>query len=229
VSLPELAADTFGMSGAHLENVANEAAIMALRENVPEITPAHLHSAIEKVMMGEKLDKIPQPQEKKRVAVHEAGHAIVSETLLPNSVASVNVASRSNALGYVRQTQEDDMYLYTAEYLKNKIAVALAGAVAEEVILGSRSTGASSDFKQASQMAKHLIFGGMSSLGIISQDDLPQNLLHTTISEILKEIETYTIQVLTDKKDTLESVMNTLLDKECLTGAELRTLLKAAA
>ena len=229
VSLPELAADTFGMSGAHLENVANEAAIMALRENVPEITPAHLHSAIEKVMMGEKLDKIPQPQEKKRVAVHEAGHAIVSETVLPNSVASVNVASRSNALGYVRQTQEDDMYLYTAEYLKNKIAVALAGAVAEEVILGSRSTGASSDFKQASQMAKHLIFGGMSSLGIISQDDLPQNLLHTTISEILKEIETYTIQVLTDKKDTLESVMNTLLDKECLTGAELRTLLKAAA
>lgn len=229
VSLTELAADTFGMSGAHLENVANEAAILALREESPEITPAHLRSAIEKVMMGEKLDRLPQPEEKYRIAVHEAGHAIVSETVQPGSVASVNVASRSNALGYVRQTQPDDVYLYTAQILKDKIAVALAGSVAEQTLLESRSTGASNDFKQAAAMAKQLIYGGMSPLGIISPDDVPQDLLHRTIAELLKEIETYTFTILAEKKNILESVTKILLEQECLSGSELRTLLQKVA
>ena len=104
VSLTDVANDTFGFSGAHLESVTNEAAILAFRENSASITAQHLRSAVEKVIMGEKHDRIPKAEEKKRIAIHEAGHALLSEYNLPGSVASVNVAARGNALGYVRQT-----------------------------------------------------------------------------------------------------------------------------
>jgi vesicle-fusing ATPase len=225
VSLEEIAADTFGFSGAHLESVTNEAAILALRDNVQEIAHEHLRNAVEKVMMGEKLDRIPNPDEKRRIAIHEAGHAILSEIVQPGSVASVNIASRGRALGYVRRTQEDDLYLYTFDYLKGRIAVALAGAVAEEMVLGNRSTGASSDFSHATDLAKQIIFGGMSDLGIVSQDDLPKELLHDSLTKIIKDIESYVDNLLHIHEEALIQTEQTLLIKECIAGAEFRKLI----
>lgn len=226
VSIDALAKDTFGFSGAQLESVTNEAAILAMRDASENITSSHFRSAIEKVMMGEKLDRLPSKEEKHRIAVHESGHALIGELSLPNSVASVNVASRSNALGYVRQTQENDMYLYTCDYLKSRIAVALAGILAEELIFGNRSTGGSSDFKHASDMAKQIIYSGMSDLGIISVEDIPRDQLYSAITLILREVENDTRELLSKHKRVLKQVVELLLDKETISGDELRFLLK---
>ena len=225
-NLEAIAADTFGFSGAHLESVTNEAAIMALREGMAEITADHLKHGVDKVIMGERLDRLPSADEKRRIAVHEAGHAIVSEFVTAGSVASVNVASRGNALGYVRQTQQDDMYLYTLDYIRGRIAVALAGAVAEELIFGNRSTGAANDFTQAADMAKQIIFGGMSELGIVSPDDVPKSLLHNTLSTILQEVETGVKGILADQQPVLEEVVAVLLVQESLSGDDFRTMIK---
>lgn len=226
VFLENIAADTFGFSGAHLESVTNEAAIMALRENLAEINAHHFKNAIEKVMMGEKLDRIPNSTEKHRIAIHEAGHALLSEIMMPGSVASVNVASRSIALGYVRQTQSDDIYLYTLDYLKGKIAVALAGAIAEELHFSNRSTGAANDFKVAVDYSKQIIFCGMSELGIISPDDIPQELLHKTIASLLREIEEIVRELLIKHEAQLLEVTKILLVDECISGSEFRQLLQ---
>lgn len=226
VSIGALAKDTFGFSGAQLESVANEAAILAMRDASENITSSHFRSAIEKVMMGEKLDRLPSKEERHRIAVHESGHALIGELRLPDSVASVNVASRSNALGYVRQTQENDMYLYTCDYLKSRIAVALAGVLAEELIFGNKSTGGSNDFKHASDMAKQIIYSGMSELGIISVEDIPRDQLHSAITSILREVENDTRDLFSEHKRTLKQVVELLLDKETISGDELRFLLR---
>lgn len=225
VSIDTLAKDTFGFSGAQLESVTNEAAILAMRDASEKITASHLRSAIEKVMMGEKLDRLPSKEEKHRIAVHESGHAIIGELKVPDSVASVNVASRSNALGYVRQTQENDMYLYTCDYLKSRIAVALAGVLAEELIFDNRSTGGASDFKHASDIAKQIIYSGMSELGIISIEDIPRDQLHSAITSILREVENDTLGLLSEHKRDLSRVVELLLDKETISGDELRLVL----
>jgi cell division protease FtsH len=226
VSIDALAKDTFGFSGAQLESVTNEAAILAMRDASENITSSHFRSAIEKVMMGEKLDRLPSKEEKHRIAVHESGHALIGELRLPDSVASVNVASRSNALGYVRQTQENDMYLYTCDYLKSRIAVALAGVLAEELIFSNRSTGGSSDFKHASDMAKQIIYSGMSELGIIPVEDIPKDQLYSAITLILREVENDTRDLLSKHKNVLKQVVELLLDKETISGDELRFVLK---
>lgn len=226
VNLEDFAADTFGFSGAHLESVANEAAIMALRDGVDTITPRHMKSAVDKVIMGEKLDRLPSSSEKYRIAVHEAGHAIVSEFVSPGSVASINVASRGNALGYVRQTQQDDMYLYTVDYLRGRIAVALAGAASEELMLGNRSTGASNDFRQAADLVKQIIYGGMSELGIVSPEDIPKELLHRTLTNILKDVESGVKSIVADQQPMLEKVVAVLLEQESISGSDFRIMLK---
>lgn len=226
VAIDALAKDTFGFSGAQLESVTNEAAILAMREGSDKITSDHFRSAVEKVMMGEKLDRLPSKEEKHRIAVHESGHALVGELKLPDSVASVNVASRSNALGYVRQTQENDMYLYTCDYLKSRISVALAGVLAEELVFDNRSTGGSSDFKHASDMAKQIVYSGMSELGIISAEDIPGDQLHSAITKILREVESDTRELLSKHRRDLKQVAELLLDKETISGDELRLLLK---
>lgn len=228
VSLETIAANTFGFSGAHLESLANEAAIIALREEQLIITAEHFQHAIDKIIMGEKLDRVPNSLEKQRIAIHEVGHALLSELTQPGSVATINIASRSNALGYVRQTPVDDTYLYTKDAINAKIAVALAGAISEEISLGNRSTGASNDFKQAIDWAKQIINSGMSSLGIVSPEDLTQELLHATLTSILQEVEQSVHKILLDHQKTLQETVSLLLDKEYVSGDEFRIILKAS-
>jgi len=142
VDLEAIARETFGFSGAHLESVANEAAILALRDKASLIHQRHFREAVDKVMLGERLERKPTPEELYRIAVHESGHALASEILMPGSVTHLTITSRGNALGYMRQTPGEDFYLLTKEYLENRIQICLAGAVAEDLVLGSGSTGA---------------------------------------------------------------------------------------
>jgi ATP-dependent Zn protease len=189
----------------------------------------HLRSAVDKVILGEKLDRVPTPEERHRVAVHETGHALIGELTRPGSVAVITVTPRNNALGYVRQTQADDCYLYTIDRLEQKIAVALAGALAEEAVFGNRSTGASSDFKQAAETAKQIVFAGMSELGVISPDDLPQQKLHDAITGIIENVRIRTAALLAENRESFDQIIEQLIKAESLSGDEFRQLMLANA
>src|SRR5690554_360420 len=154
VDLEKVAQETYGFSGAHLENVLNEAAIHALRRSSQVISSRDIREAIEKVMLGEKLDRTPTQAERKRIAYHEAGHALLAEYNRKGAVSSITITSRGNALGYIRQSPADDKYLQTSDELVGGIQVCVAGALSEELFLGQRSTGAVGDIKQATDIAK---------------------------------------------------------------------------
>lgn len=227
VDLDKVAQDTFGFSGAHLESLTNEAAILAMREGVPCLEQRHLVEAIDKVILGEKADRKPNPKERERVAVHEAGHAVVGELIKPGTVSSLTIRSRGGALGFVRNTPEDDFYLYTKEVLEDQICGLLAGSVAEGLILGQRSTGASNDFEKAMELARRLVLGGMSALGIVDDNTLPQDRLHMTLNDILSAQEQRAGKLIEEHREQLLAVAKLAIEKETLTGDEFRALLAA--
>lgn len=226
IDLDQIAKETYGFSGAHLENLCNEAAILAMREKEQKISQKHFIEAIDKVIMGEKLSRKPTEQERKRIAVHESGHAFISEYFNPNSVSTVTITSRGQALGYMRQKSDNDMYLYTKEYLESQIAVALAGAVAEEVIMGNNSTGASGDFEHAADLAKTMINSGMSELGIVDKDTIPTKELNRVIGNILTVLKNKVSKLLSENKDALEKISNYLIENEKIDGEAFRSFLK---
>mgnify|MGYP000874959634 CR=1 FL=1 len=225
VKLDIIAKETFGLSGAHLESLANEAAILAMREGCKEISQHHFNESIDKVMMGGKLDKRPSKLEMKRVAIHEIGHALISEKVRMGSVSTLTITPRGDALGYMRQTPEDDTYLYTKDYLENQISVMLAGAVAEEIVLGNRSTGSAGDFEQAVRVSETMLRSGMSELGVVCSDSLPRDLKHHTITGIVREQEERVRDYLTGLKQVFNEVLEILLEKEKITGEQFRSLI----
>lgn len=226
VDLDQLARETFGFSGAHLESVANEAAILAMRESQERIAQKHFTDAIEKVMMGEKLERKPGKEELWRVAVHEIGHALASEKIRPGSVSNVTTTPRGRALGYMRQSPENDSYLYTQQYLEGQIFVMVAGAAAEEIVLGNRSTGACNDFEQSVQVAKQMIAAGMSTLGTVSLEDLPKSLLHQEVQQIIARQQANAQDYLQQKRDLILELAEILLHEERVSGDYIRTRLQ---
>lgn len=229
VRLDIIARETFGFSGAHLESLANEAAILAMRENSKVIKQCHFNESIDKVIMGGKLDKRPSDREMERIAIHEIGHALISEQVRAGSVSTLTITPRGEAMGYVRQIPEDDTYLYTKDYLEDQIAVMLAGAVAEETILGSYSTGSANDFEQAMHTAETILRSGMSELGVISWESLPQELKHHTLTGIIKKQEAWVKKHVSDTKHVFTIVSSILLEKEKITGEQFREILKKYA
>ncbi|MDD2233895.1 MAG: AAA family ATPase [Desulfitobacteriaceae bacterium] len=229
IDLERIAQETFGFSGAHLENVTNEVAVLALRENVDEITEKHLREAIDKVMLGERLDRKPNHEELHRIALHEGGHALIAELVRPNSVAQISIRSRGSALGYVRHYPKDDNYLYTKVMLDNQIMVALAGAVAEEVVLGTRSTGAASDYEQVLNLIEKILQSGMSSLGVVDSSKISKEQRYNIIQEIIGDLETRTKQILIEKKTVLIEITELLEKEESIEGGILRKYLQGVA
>ncbi len=225
VNLEELARETFGFSGAHLESACNEAAILALREDSATVSQHHFREAVDKVMLGEKLDTKPTPEEIYRIAVHETGHALISEILVPDSVSHVTITSRGNALGYTRHNPNDDPYLYTKEYLENQIKILLAGSAAEQVLLGNKSTGAYNDFKEAVKAAKQIIAAGLSSLGVVSVEDLEKQVIQQTVSEIICGEEEKTVALLKEHRGVMEEMVASLQKKESLDAEEIQGLI----
>lgn len=222
VSIEKIARETFGFSGAHLESVANEAAILAMREGHTEIRERHLLEAVEKVILGEKLDRKPEAEEIWRIAVHESGHALIGEYVKPGSVSSVTITPRGKALGYIRQHPERDYYLYTREHLEKQIAVLLGGSASEKIVLGNQSTGSENDFNQAVELAKKMVASGLSPLGIVSIKDLPRTLLHQTIQQIIHAQEQWVFNYLSGCKELITSIARYLLDREKINGESLR-------
>lgn len=224
--LDEAARATFGFSGAHLESLANEAAILAMRENSDVITAVHFTEAIDKVILGEKIDRKPSRAEIKRVSYHEGGHALVSEAIDPGSVSSLTIIPRGGALGFMRKSPQDDQYLYTKAELEKQIMVTLAGAISEELVYGNRSTGARNDFSQAWQTAREIIQAGLSGLGVVHIDDVPSAELYEECRDILRRMEEQTRQLLSAQLIKLERIATTLLEEETINQSRFQSLLK---
>jgi cell division protease FtsH len=163
--LDEIAKKTPGFSGADLENLLNEAAILAARQDQKKINRKDLNSSVEKVLMGpERKTHVMNPKEKEITAFHEAGHAIVAH-ILPNAhpVNKVSIISRGRAGGFTWQLPEDDRHLTSVSDFKDDLAVMLGGRIAEKIIFGDITTGASNDLQKATQTARHMIMdNGMS-------------------------------------------------------------------
>jgi cell division protease FtsH len=179
VDLGRIAAQTPGFTGADLQNLLNEAAILTARANRKRVTQQDLMAAVEKVLLGpERRNKLLSDQEKKVTAYHEAGHAVVSH-ILPHGdpVHKISVVSRGMALGYTWNMPVADRYLHSKSQFIDELAVMLGGRVAELITFKETTTGASNDLQRATELARRMVtrFGMSEKLGPVVfgvQDEL---------------------------------------------------------
>lgn len=225
VDLEKIAEESFNFSGAQLESVMNEAAIYAMRDGSEKIEQKHLTLAIDKVMMGEKTDRETSNEERERVAYHELGHAIVAEVVKPGTVSQVSLSPRGQALGFVRHNPQEDQYLYTKEYLEERIMIALGGAVAEEMFYGNRSTGSRNDFEQALNLVKMMMDSGLTSLGIVDREMVTKEELMKANASILDSLTSRTREILESYRSVFVQALGILIKEEVLSGEQFRNLL----
>lgn len=225
VNLDRIAEETFGFSGAQLESVLNEGAIYAMRAQSDVISTAHLSLAIDKVLMGEKSDRETNQEERRRVAIHELGHAIMAELVRPGSVSQVSLSPRGQALGYVRHQPQEERYLYTKPFLEEQIMIALGGAAAEEIFYGNRSTGSQGDFDQALNIVETMINSGLTSLGIVRLKHLSPDVLTKEIQAIMLDLTNRTHELLKEHQEAFERCLKHLIEEEFVNGEEFRCLL----
>jgi cell division protease FtsH len=250
VDLRRVAALTPGTVGADLANLVNEATLMAARAGKSQVGMAEFEEAIERGAVGlERKSRIMNAEEKKRVAYHEAGHALVS-CLLPNThpVHKISIIPRGvGALGYVLSRPDEDRYLVTRSELESKIKVCLGGTMAEELIYAEISNGATSDLEQASNIARRMVTQfGMSRLGrVCYQGNNGPGFLDGNMGpegerpyseETAREIDLEVRQLIEASTDvvrallqahrqTLEAIARRLMEKEVIDARELKTLL----
>ncbi len=180
IDLKTLARGTPGFSGADLENLVNEAALLAARQNKDLISMADFEDAKDKVMMGlERKSMVLSEEEKRITAFHEAGHALIAR-LLPGAdpLHKVTIIPRGRALGLTQQLPQDDRHNYSREYLLDEIAILMGGRVAEEIVFKMSTTGASNDIERATQIARRMIceWGMSEKMGPVTfgrRDDAP--------------------------------------------------------
>jgi cell division protease FtsH len=249
VDLQIIAARTPGMVGSDLANVINEAALLAARYSKDAVTMDELDKAIDRVMAGpEKKSRVMAPEEKRRVAYHESGHALVAESLpTADPVRKVTIIPHGvAALGYTQQLPTQDRYLYTKEELLDRITVMLGGRAAEEVVFHDVSTGAQDDLQRVSEMARRMITElGMSDyLGAYAVEQVRQpvflesgyqstkNYSEDTARRIDNEAQSLVErmyqrarQILELHRDKLEALAQYLLEHEVIDQASLAMLL----
>ena len=250
LDLEKLANMTPGMVGADLANLINEATLLAVRKDKKEVGMPEFEEAVERVVAGlEKKNRLINPDEKKIVAYHETGHALVALSLPgTDPVQKISIIPRGiAALGYTMQVPTDDRFLMKKTELLNKIASLLGGRAAEEIIFGDISTGAHNDLARATDIAKSMIkeYGMSDRLGQVyfarekRQQFLDIGLQETgdysnaTAEAIDEEIKTIisteyakALEILNGKKDILQKGAELLLEKEKIEGSELKTLME---
>ncbi|NLY44674.1 MAG: ATP-dependent zinc metalloprotease FtsH [Tissierella sp.] len=232
IDIKAFAKKTTGLSGAQLANIANEAAIIAVRNNKKEISTLEFDAAIERVVAGLEL-KNPNVllKEKKTVAIHEAGHALVSKILDTDTVQKISIIPRGQALGYVLKYPDEDRYLLTEKELENKIITLLAGRAAEQVIFKEITTGAKDDLSKATDIARAMVCSyGMSPLGTLALDELYIKYNYDTIRIEIKDITDRTykkaIELIEDHIHILHKIADRLMEKETIDSEELDLIFK---
>ena len=252
VNLEQVARITSGFCGADLANLVNEAALLAARNNKTSVGMEEFNEGVERVTAGlEKKKRVLHEDEKRRVAYHEAAHALVAFSL-PNTdpVHKVSIIPRGlAALGYTMQRPEDDRYLLTQSELESRIQVLLGGTIAEELIYADVSTGAQNDLERASEIARAMVMDyGMSRLGRVNYResqrspflagagvDLPAARGHSeeTAREIDEEVRRIidtgierVRRILESRRATLEAIAQRLIETEVIDGTVLRDLVE---
>lgn len=248
ITLEYLAKRTPGFSGADLENLLNEAALLAVRRSKKEITMAEIDEATDRVLMGPaKVTKKYTDKEKKLVAFHEAGHAVMGLKLDgANEVQKITIIPRGHAGGYTMMTPKEESFNYTKNELLESICGLLGGRVAEEVTFGEITTGAHDDFKKATKIARSMVTEyGMSSLGPMMLEEPDgntflgrdytknRNISDTVAHEIDEEMRSIinncyekTKKIISENKDLLSLIANTLLEEETITKEEIDFLVE---
>lgn len=249
VDLSVIAKTTYGFTGADLENLLNEAALLAAREDLTEITPHHLDDAMLKVVMGpEKKSREVQEKDKKQTAYHEAGHAVASKNLeTQDKVHQVSIIPRGRAGGFTMSLPDHDKAYISKREMIEDIVTMMGGRVAEEMIFGEINTGASSDIQRATKVATEMVtkYGMSDKLGsrtfgsneeiFIGRDyghaqeysDATAALIDEEIDKIIADAYKQCQELLKAHRDELEAVAQALIEKEVLTGEEFDAVIKS--
>ena len=248
VDFNKIARMASGASGAELANIINEAALRAVRENRHYVTQADLEESIEVVIAGyQKKNAILTDEEKKVVAYHEIGHALVAAKQSNSApVQKITIVPRtSGALGYTMQVEEGNHYLMSQEELENKIATLTGGRAAEELVFHSASTGASNDIEQATKLARAMItrYGMSKDFDMVAMETVTNQYLggDTSLScsaetqaeidrqvvELVKRQHEKADQILADNREKLDELAAYLYEKETITGEEFMKILAA--
>jgi cell division protease FtsH len=251
--LDVIAAMTAGFVGADLANIINEAALLGVRQNKDKVGLAELQEAVERVVAGlEKKNRVLSPDEKKRVAYHELGHALVATALPGNdNVHKISIIPRGvAALGYTMQLPTEDRFLMTESELENRVATLLGGRVAEELIFDEVSTGAHDDLSKATDIARSMVktFGMSPRLGQVSLEKDRRGIMLQSplepaarveyseqtaravddeVRRIIDEQRERVAEILSRRRQVLVRAAQLLLAKETISGQELRDLMAA--
>jgi cell division protease FtsH len=249
VDLAVIARGTPGFSGADLENLVNEAALLAAKRNKENVSMNDFEEAKDKVLMGkERRSVILSEEEKKTTAYHEAGHTLVAK-LLPGTdpVHKVSIIPRGRALGVTMQLPLDDRHNYSRDYLEKTLTVLLGGRIAEELVLNQMTTGAGNDIERGTKMARKMVceWGMSESLGPLAVGENDEQvflgrelghqknyseetsrLVDSEVKRIIQEAYDRGRRLLEDNVDVLHSIAKALLDHETLTNAEVDLIMR---
>ena len=249
IDLDSIAQATSGFAGADLANMVNEAALLAARGNRKSVEQQDLSEAIERVVAGlEKKSRVLQDDEKKVVAYHEVGHAIVGH-LMPggSKVAKISIVPRGmSALGYTLQLPTEERFLNSKEELQGQIATLLGGRSAEEIVFGKITTGASNDLQRATDIAEQMVgtFGMSDILGPLAYDkqgggqflgngnnprravsDATAQAIDKEVRDLVDEAHETALKILRNNLNLLESISQKILQEEVIEGEDLKSLL----
>ena len=253
VDLKQIATRTPGFAGADLANLVNEAALLAARNKRETVTQADFNEAIERVVAGlEKKSRVLNEKEKKIVAYHEVGHALVG-TVMPGGgkVAKISIVPRGMAaLGYTLQMPTEDRFLMSESELKDQIATMLGGRAAEEVIFNSITTGASNDLQRATDLAERMVttYGMSKVLGPLAYEKSQQNnflgqgmgnprrmvsdetakAIDEEVKSIVENAHQQALDILNHNRDLLEQIAQEILEVEVIEGEKLQSFLNQA-
>ena len=249
VDLSIIARGTPGFSGADLENLVNEAALLAARKSKKEIEMDDFEHAKDKVLMGvERRSMIIPYQERRNAAYHEAGHALVAK-MIPGSdpIHKVTIIPRGRALGITQQLPIDERHTYPKDYLLDNITILLGGRVAEELVLHHKTTGAGNDIERATELARKMVceWGMSDLLGPLNYGKKEEHIFlgkeiaqHRDFSEqtaqkideelqkTVKDCFERAKQLVLGNMDALHAIANKLLEKEALDGQEIDVIIK---
>ncbi|MYK06861.1 MAG: AAA family ATPase, partial [Synechococcus sp. SB0670_bin_20] len=249
VDMESIAAATSGFAGADLANLVNEAALLAARADRKTVIQADLQEAIERVVAGlEKRSRVLAEDEKRIVAYHEVGHAIVGHMVPGGSkVAKISIVPRGmSALGYTLQLPTEDRFLNSKEDLQGQITTLLGGRSAEEIVFGKITTGAANDLQRATDIAEQMVstYGMSSVLGPLAYDrqtgnrflgqtnnprravsDATAQSIDREVRQLVDNAHNHALSILESNRESLELISQKILEKEVIEGEELQTLL----
>src|SRR5205814_3153865 len=231
VNLGEIAGATAGFVGADLRNIANEAALLAAQKGEDLVTQADFDEAIERSVLGLRRPIVLGPDEKRLIAYHESGHALMGLLVAgADPVKKLTIVPRGLSLGSTYSQPIDDRYNYPESYLRGRITLALGGRAAEEVAYGAVTTGAESDLQQVNQIARSMVarFGMSPKLGPLNLtqpgdggtaqhfSEETARLLDEEVRRIVEECHREAVRLLTENRDRLDRLAEAVLKKDTL-------------